>query len=84
MIARTVKKTATGPGRARLRVIVTGDPCPKGSDLSRFCQAQLLDVVARDHTLHACGYMPFERGVISHNGTCWQFEFEAEVDDEDA
>lgn len=81
MIARQVKRTTTSPGRARVRVVVTGDPCQRGTQLSRVCQAQLLEVVAQNHTLHACDYEPFERGVISHNGTCWQFEFEAEVDD---
>jgi hypothetical protein len=29
-----------------------------------------------------CGYSPFQKLVIKHNGMCWQAEAEAEADEE--
>lgn len=80
--ARQVRRVSIGPGRVRIRVVLTGPTCQAHTERARVAQAQMLQAVARDPTLLACGYQPFEKAVITHNGTCWQVEAEADVDEE--
>lgn len=82
MISRQVRKTVIGPGRVRYRVLVTGDECPPLTHESRQHQFLFLHWLADNQNLLECGYSVFERLTVTHNGTCWQAEVEAEVDED--
>lgn len=77
-----MRKTEIGSNRVRYRVLLTGDDCPPKTHESRVHQSLFLRWLADNQTLLECGYNVFDRLVISHNGTCWQAEAEAEVDEE--
>ena len=81
-IQRQVKKAAISPGRIRFRVLVTGEECRPHTHEARVHQHLFLQWLADNQAMLECGYSIFDRLVISHNGTCWQAEAEAEVDEE--
>lgn len=69
-----------GPNRRRYRVVVTGDDCPPHTYESRRQLALFLQALADPmQNLLACGFSPPDRVLITHTGTCWQAEAEAEV-----
>lgn len=82
MIKREQRRTEIGPGRVRYRILVTGEPCPPPpTHESRHHQFLFINWLADNQTLIQCGYSIPLRVVISHNGTCWQAECEAECDE---
>lgn len=81
MLQRQVKKTEIAPGRVRYRVIILGDECPQGTLEARKRQFDFMRELADNVNLLDCGYSPFQRLSIRHNGTCWQAEAEAEADE---
>jgi hypothetical protein len=81
MIQRTVRKASIGPGRVRYRVIITGDDCPFQTHESRIHQNLFLHWLADNQAMLACGYSVPDSIRVSHNGTAWQAECEAEVDE---
>lgn len=83
-IQRRVRKTEIGPNRVRYRVLVTGEPCPPNTNEARHHQHYFLRWLVDNQSMLECGYSVFERLVVSHNGTCWQAEAEAEVDEASA
>jgi hypothetical protein len=83
MLQRQVKRTEIAPGRVRYRVVIIGEECPPNTVESRVRQAAFLQELADNPSLLFCGYSPFQRLLVTHNGACWQAEAEAE-DDEDA
>lgn len=84
MIQRQVRKTPVGENRVRYRVLVTGDECPPDTYESRVHQSIFLKHLADNQGELECGFSVFQRLVIKHNGTCWQAEAEAEVEEETA
>jgi hypothetical protein len=84
VIQRVVRKTEIGPKRIRYRVLITGDSCPPHTHEARIHQHLFLQWVAENQAMLQCGYSIPEKIAISHNGTCWQAECEAEVDEVDA
>lgn len=80
-INRDQRRATVAPGRVRYRVLVTTPECVPGSHESRVFQSLLMRLLADDLHLLNCGYAIPERITISHNGTCWQAEAEAEVDE---
>lgn len=81
-IQRQVKKSNPSPGRTRYRIIITGDECPPLPTYeARFHQSLFLRWLADNQNLLECGYSVPERISITHNGTCWQAEAEAEVEE---
>lgn len=81
MIQRQVRKTETGPGRYRYRVVVTGEPCPPNTHEARQHQHLFFQWLAdNQHMLH-CGYSVPARVLITHNGTAWQADCEAESEE---
>lgn len=83
-ISRQVRKTQIGEGRWRYRVVVTGEECPPHTHEARQHQHLFLHWLADNQALLECGYSVFDRLTVSHNGTCWQAEAEAEVDEDPA
>lgn len=83
-ISRQVRKTQIAPGRWRYRVVVTGEECPPDTHESRQHQYLFMHWLADNQPLLECGYSVFEKLTVSHNGTCWQAEAEAEVDEDPA
>lgn len=81
MIKRQVRKVPVAPGRVRYRIIVTGEDCPPSTHEARAHQFLFLQWLADNQPLLQCGYSVPERILISHNGTCWQAEAEAEVEE---
>jgi hypothetical protein len=81
-IQRSVKKTVIGPGRVRYRVLVTGYDCQQGTNDARAHYYHFLRWLADNQHLLDCGYSIAERVTIRHNGSCWQAEAEAEVNEE--
>ena len=82
-INRVVRKTNIAPGQVRYRVVVTGDECPQNTNESRMHQHMFMDWLAGNQEMMECGYAPFDRLVITHNGQCWQAEAEAIVEEKD-
>jgi hypothetical protein len=81
MIQRQVRRSDLGGGRVRTRVVVTGEPCPAGTYEARHHQFLFLQWIAENQHMVQCGYSIPERIVITHNGTCWQADCEAESDE---
>lgn len=81
MIQRQVRRAEIGPGRVRTRVLITGEPCPRGTHEARQHQYLFIQWLADNQHMLQCGYAVPEAIVIKHNGTCWQAECEAEADE---
>jgi hypothetical protein len=81
MIQRQMRRAEIGPGRVRYRITITGEECPPYTHEARQHQWLFLEWLAGNQQMLACGYSIPERIVISHNGSCWQAECEAEVDE---
>lgn len=81
-IQRQVKTAVISPGRLRYRVIVTGEECPPHTHEAKHHQHLFMQWLTDNQTLLECGYSPFEKLSISHNGTAWEAIAEAEVDEE--
>lgn len=79
-VNRTERRAAVSPGRERIRVLVTTDECPPNTHEARIHQFLLIKLLADNPHLINCGYSIPDRITISHNGTSWQAEAEAEVD----
>ena len=78
-IQRRVKTVEISPGLMRYRVIVTGESCQSQTHESRIHLSLFLTWIADNQNLLECGYSPPQKITITHNGTCWQVEAEAEV-----
>ncbi len=81
MIQRQVRRTEIGHNRVRYRVIVTGEECPPQTHESRIHQSLFLQWIADNQAMLQCNYSIPEKLTVTHNGTCWQVEAEAEVDE---
>ena len=82
MFQRQVRRAEIGPGRVRTRVLVTGEPClPPPTHEARQHQYLFMQLLANNQDMLQCGYAIPERIVITHNGTCWQADCEAESDE---
>jgi len=80
-IQRVQRKAVIGVGRVRIRVLITGEECPPQTHEARVHQRLFIQWLADNQHMLECGYTIPERIAISHNGTCWQAEAEAEVDE---
>lgn len=80
-ISRDQKKTYIGPGQVRYRVVVTGDPCLAGSHEAKILFYMMLQQIANEPHLLQCGFSVPQRVSITHNGTSWQVEAEAESEE---
>ncbi len=81
MIQRQMRRAEIGAGRVRYRVLITGEECPPHTHEARQHQFLFIQWVAENQAMLQCGYSVPERIVISHNGTQWQAECEAEVEE---
>jgi hypothetical protein len=84
MIEKTVRRSQVGPGRVRYRVVITGEPCTPKTHESRQHQYLFLHWIADNQHMLECGYNVPDKVSVTHNGTSWQAEAEAEVDEETA
>jgi hypothetical protein len=81
-VQRQVRRADVGPGRVRVRVVITGDPCaPPPSYEARTHHYLFMQLLANNQDMLQCGYAIPERIVITHNGTSWQADCEAESDE---
>lgn len=80
-IERQVKKIPLGEGMTRYKLVILGEECPGRTNESRIHQAIFLHWLADNQTMLVCGYAPFEKLRISHNGKQWVAEAEADVDE---
>ena len=80
-IERHVKKIEISPSRYRYRILVTGESCVPDTQESKRHQYLFLRWLADNQHLLECGFSIFSRLTISHNGTSWQAEAEAESDE---
>jgi hypothetical protein len=83
-LQRTVRKVRIGPGLMRYRVLITGEECPPRTHEARQHQFLFLHWLADNQTMLECGYAIPERISVTHNGTCWQAEAEADVEEPDS
>jgi hypothetical protein len=81
-IQRKVLRAEIGTNRVRYRVIVTGEECPPHTHEARQHQYLFLQWIAENQAMIQCGYSIPERISISHNGTSWQADCEAEVEEQ--
>ncbi len=79
---RTQTKSRVADSQTRHHVRIEGLPCAPGTHASRIAQARLIEALAEDLSLVACGGVPFEKLVIRHDGEYWIAEAEAVIDDE--
>ncbi len=77
---RSVVKTDLGGGKERTRVILTSDFCEATGPESLRLRQHLLGIIANQPELTACGYSPFQKLRVSHDGKAWVAEAEATVD----
>lgn len=79
-IQRVVRQAESGPGRVRYRVLITGEECPPRTQEARVHFNLFIRWLDDNQSLLECGYAIPDKVVISHNGTSWQAEAEAEVE----
>jgi hypothetical protein len=84
MFGRKFTTADIGTNRKRYRVVITGDDCPPPPTNEARRQQQLFLQALADpmQQLLICGYSFPSRITITHNGTCWQADAEAEVDEQ--
>lgn len=70
------------PGRVRYAIQLTGEDCPKDTQESKARQFLFLHWIADNQPLLLCGPQVWSKLRIEHNGTCWQLDAEAEVDED--
>lgn len=80
-IKRTNRKVQVSPGVMKHRVLITGEECPAKTHEARQHQYLFLQWIADNQHMLECGYTIPEKIVITHNGTCWQAEAEADVEE---
>lgn len=80
-IEKVVRKAEISPGLVRYRVVVTGDNCPPNTHEARIHQNLFLHWLADNQHMLSCGYSAPDKIAISHNGTSWQAEAEAIVEE---
>jgi hypothetical protein len=80
-IQRTIRRSEIGSGRIRYRVIIVGEECTPQTQESRQHQHLFMCWLADNQHMFECGYNIPTKITISHNGTAWQAEAEAEVDE---
>lgn len=78
---RTATKSRITDNRWRHHVRLEGDLCIPGTHASRIVQAFLLEAVAQDLSLVACGGESFEKLSMRHDGERWVLEAEAVIED---
>jgi hypothetical protein len=84
-VARKINRVVISPGtpgRVRYMVRLTAEDCPKGSAEAEARQTLFLQWIADNQELLRCGIKRWEKIRIEHNGTCWQLDAEAEVDED--
>lgn len=69
-----------GAGRQRTRVSISGAPCPSAGPESEREKSWLLTTVAQSPEVTACGYLPFQKLKMFHDGSTWVIEAEATGD----
>jgi hypothetical protein len=70
------------PGKVRYSIQLTGEDCQKGTAEAKARGFLFLHWIADNQPLLACGPQQWEKMRIEHNGTCWQLDAEAEVDED--
>ncbi|WNM70280.1 hypothetical protein [Myxococcus phage Mx1] len=74
---RTYTKVPFSQEEVRHRVVVESDECIANTQHSRFIQFELLQGVASDPALTACGPSVFQTMKMYHDGSKWVVECEA-------
>jgi hypothetical protein len=78
---REQKKTFIGNDRVRIRVVLTGDACVSGTQEATILYWMMMRQIADEPHLLQCGYSHPQRVHIHHNGSAWQVEAEAEIEE---
>jgi len=84
-VARKVTRVVVepgNPGTARYSVKLTAEDCPKGTQEADIRRSLLLHWIADNQELLRCGTGHWSNLRIHHNGTCWQVDVEAEVEED--
>lgn len=79
--SREQKKAFLGNNRVRIRVVLVGDPCIAGTQEALMFYAMMMRQIADEPHLLQCGYSHPQRVYIHHNGSAWQVEAEAEIEE---
>ncbi len=82
MIERKVTRVVIAPGSVRYSVRVTGEECTKGTHHAKVEQFHFIQWIANNMHLVDCGPEKFESLSIRHNGTCWEANAQAEVQED--
>lgn len=78
---RVTSSVPLGTTQKRYKVRMESDECTVGTIESRLIQFDLLERVASQPDLSACGGVDFQTMKMSHNGHAWICEFEAIVNE---
>lgn len=78
---RIPAKSRVDDGHTRYSVRIEGDDCVPGTNDARVLQHQMLETLAQDVSLAACGHATFQKLTMRHDGERWVVEAEALVDE---
>jgi hypothetical protein len=74
---RTTSKVSIGGGLCRVSVRIESFPCEIDSREARRAQVELLRSLTDNIELLNCGFSPFQKLSMKHNGEVWTVEMEA-------
>lgn len=74
---RSFSKTTLGGNDVRVTVRYESEYCEPGTPEARREQMRLLRTLADSTELQICGFHPFQKMTMKHNGTVWLMELEA-------
>jgi len=66
-----------GGSQFRYTQVYESEYCEEGSIQAKFQQIQMIRTLADTPELQLCGYYPFQKMSMRHNGTNWVMELEA-------
>lgn len=79
---KILTKIKSGEYRIRYRVKVEDVPSEFGTSFARIRQRSFLKELIENDGVLTCGPVDFEKMTMSHNGSCWVAELEAETDND--
>lgn len=78
---RAIAKSRVDDGHTRHSVRIEGEDCAQNTHEARVLQHQMLEMLAQDVSMLACGHAPFQKMTMRHDGERWVVEAEALADE---
>lgn len=78
---RRTFRLIVGFGRVKYKVRLIGEPCPVGTHAAAVQQSLMVEDINNHPELLHCGPSKWQQLTIRHNGTAWEVEAQAEVEE---